>query len=302
MDKYKNSIAVQGSHNHLMAFIKDLQDIGYTEYVGPGDHLDFVVTYRDGRYCKRNHDCGYDILTLPNEWEKAIKLASEVKVEEPFKVSDWVKCKPGFSNTGHYDGPNYGGAGYLEGRVFKIDAINFLSHGDLAVATSKEFSHGVFLKALEKPTKEEIESHLISEAEKKGFVKGAKVNVREGLGCIPGTHTISSLEVDDITGTIIRVKFVSGYASHLDYIELLPSTPQIKIGGKEVVFGVETVAILGKEVFGSNFIDTHKALTPLIKHGIKIQGIQVKTCDGAEFLVSVDHIKTIAEHFQGGKP
>jgi hypothetical protein len=93
-----------------------------------------------------------------------------------------------------------------------------------------------------KITKEEIESHLIKEAEKKGFVKGAKV--KEGIiqeiyffPTMPvGKHSDQIREYEKVNGVNFLVIVTEWFSTPLKECELLPSHPSITINGYKAEF------------------------------------------------------------------
>lgn len=90
--------------------------------------------------------------------------------------------------------------------------------------------------SLRKATASEIKAHLRKEADKKGFVKGAKVNQRAayyGSGCvfiIDDTNFIYDPESDNLS--------IGGYGIYNTgkWAEILPSHPHIEVNGYKAEF------------------------------------------------------------------
>src|SRR5690554_5438238 len=92
MKKFKNKLAVKGSKSLLKAFVEELKELGY-EGDGISDRYDWVSNIdtvltnygkKIGNYGYHNHTAGSEsILILPQDWDKALKLAAEVEKEIP---------------------------------------------------------------------------------------------------------------------------------------------------------------------------------------------------------------------------
>lgn len=67
---------------------------------------------------------------------------------EKFKVGDKVRCKPGFTKS-----EQGGGAGYQEGKEFKIGHIWGIKDD---IAAKDNLSKGVYFRALEYATPKEL--------------------------------------------------------------------------------------------------------------------------------------------------
>jgi hypothetical protein len=120
---------------------------------------------------------------------EALKLSAK---EEEFKVGDWVKL---ISNGGCYNR-------HRIGDVIKITGIEEHKIHDEILSGG----YGYLSKSdLRKATTSEIETHLISEAEKKGFVKGAKVNHEGSVYTIEELNYVTELGNSKCVDNYIKV-------------------------------------------------------------------------------------------------
>jgi hypothetical protein len=206
-------------------------------------------------------------MTKIEELEEKIKRHSEVSQiltkqleelklsvkEEEFKVGDYVFILDKHDSK------------YNNGEVVKIARMSELRKG----FSNTEFywlytetggNDIVLSKNTRKATKEEIESHLISEAEKKGFVKGAKVKViKDGHNASDfnsikgkGVYTFHNWRETDfiLTGEakiykwnneeyILCWELAKDGIKYFVYdraLELIPSHPSITINGYKAEF------------------------------------------------------------------
>lgn len=116
MKKFKNSICVQGTHILIEAFAKELLNLGYKDCTI--DRVNFIscTTYnsKDGINdsffnCRDSYDktlgmSGAIHLVLPQDWNRALELASELEEEMP----EYVEITDGF------------GCWYKTGEIYKI--------------------------------------------------------------------------------------------------------------------------------------------------------------------------------------
>jgi hypothetical protein len=80
-----------------------------------------------------------------NESQDGLDWIKDVSDEWEPKVGNKFICKPGFSGD---IGNNYGGAGYVEGRVYTIESISNGKY-DLILFTVEMDGHGVYKAAAE---------------------------------------------------------------------------------------------------------------------------------------------------------
>lgn len=174
-----------------------------------------------------------EIKKLKSEFNSRVEeLEKKVVKEEEFKVGDWVKwsgCNP---------------------RVGKILGKCPSFNDSWQVSTPGTSCSEVHLR---KATPLEIESHLIKEAEKKGFVRGAKVYpVNAGSKNITyhleqkkyDWTTINKDDPREIIGFVlhdnrlfVRIKGTADYKIYdLDHMAIVPPHPQIKLGQYDVEF------------------------------------------------------------------
>jgi hypothetical protein len=190
---------------------------------------------------------------------EALKLSAK---EEEFKVGDWVTMTD-----------NYCGL-LTEGCVYQI--LKRQSEGEKYWILDHERSgqKSSYLAPKEsqfrKATLEEIETHLISEAEKKGFVKGAKVKVTKKTddGYLKATEgaTEKILGLFNDEGQIHKFTLFNNklYATlcstainavSLECLELIPSHPQITVNGYTAEFKEDRVKFGCAEIDKNLFID-----------------------------------------------
>lgn len=167
-----------------------------------------------------------------------IRLAGE-KEEEEFKVGDWVHMVKTNIEHSYKDS---------DGRLGQVVAVYL---GKLSEYQVKNINGlNIWCHKIRKATPEEIEKHLIQEAEKKGFVKGAKVKVNNGIeGSVYDANTKVWLKSDsrnerEILGfrllnneLLIRLSIASDYIFYKqEILNLVPSHPQIEINGYKAEF------------------------------------------------------------------
>lgn len=236
MKQFKNSLSVTGSKSLLKAFSEELEIIGYKKEKTSGDfnwiknpsHLLTNFDRAEDCFGFHNHSGGIPDkinLTLPSDWSRALELAAE-EVKEEFKVGDWI-----VSLT---DRPTY----RKKGDVFKIYDIS-----DRCIYYTSNTNGDCSEFRLATPS--EIEKFLIGEAEKKGFVKGAKVR-KKADNSIHTIHKLSYGYIGNGRCSSDKVQVHYGICvMDIDYFELLPSTPQIEKCGYKAKF----------ETWGLNFND-----------------------------------------------
>lgn len=175
MKNYKNYFSVKGSQSLLKAFAEELETLGYTFYRSfDTDQPNLLVIYGNkGCNVVKNTYAHYEIngdksygdqlLHLPQDWDEALRLASEEEVIE-CKVGDWVITKKDSRSSQGSD---------VSGKPVKIRNL------DSSTCTSEmDYFHikdsygGIWLIDIERfATEVEIEEYLIKEARSK-FKKG----------------------------------------------------------------------------------------------------------------------------------
>jgi hypothetical protein len=309
MKQFKNSISVTGSQSLLKAFAEELKVIGYKcSYEDPNKRIEHVQKWNPHIWVNHNDSCDVfnsgeftiadnrgssikTLLSLPSDWEKAIQLASEIK-EEEFKVGDWIIGKTGM---------------YPE----KVKLIEEIEGNRLCY----DEWNGCLKEHARKATKEEIENHLIEEAQKKGFVKGAKVNLISGKSRKCYSHNgyvledyewygvqrnreIAELKVSTDNTVVIRLTCDGSLFTDIASFELLPSTPHIvkcnyKAELPEWGLNFNNCAHFDKQMF----IDLAKIFNYCYTYNNRaIESIKIGKAD-----FTAKEVIEIAEHFEGGK-
>jgi hypothetical protein len=289
MKQFKNTFSVSAkSRALLLAFQKDLFDREFKR-LGEDSFEDrkvntLIINRLNGHVQTAINERVGNHLELENSYGKALELAAELK-EEEFKVGDWV----------YWSGSNKG--------VYKItDKCRAFSD---SWQVNNDPQTSMCETNLRKATDSEIESYLLKEAEKKGFVKGAEV-VHE---CSPYTIKGYILIHKDYLGSGSTQRYFNKKGIHLaidsgpftfpvDECTLLPSDPQIVIAGKSVEFKDDDVIIHGKGVAKRFWVEQNDIIENMKERGIKIKGVLASTCSGEEFLVTTNQIEEIANHFQ----
>jgi hypothetical protein len=294
----KNQITVCGRVSLLKAFVEELNAIGYTEYRGPGDEKIYLATYADGRYCFRNHDCGNTIYHLPNDWHRALELASET-LEEEFKVGDWVMCKEDHSRS------------FTKGKLYKVrEPMTGLYSLGIEEDDKGSKDNGWAHKFFRKTTPEEIEKHLMDQvrakykegqkvAGKRSYSKGAINSLTKEVRPVGGTirlaHYIDSFDQLWIDGGVNNICIYEKG----EWSEIISSTPQIeKCGYKgeftETGLNFNNCARFDKQLF----IDLSKIFKYKYSNSNR-EIISIKT-GKADF--TKEEVIEIAKHFEGGNP
>lgn len=227
-----------------------------------------------------------EILEVSEKQKNILKEIEELKAnkEEEFKVGDWAYS---LNDSLPYR---------AKGSILKITDVgndNYLSYTDLKGETTS-----IGGKNFRKATVEEIEKHLIEEAEKKGFVKGAKVKHDESQ------YTIDSIKYVTKLGNSGSVdKYFKAHGNHLkvcsgcisvplDECELLPSHPIIEINGWTVKFNEDSVTVGCQKIDRAYIKDLHSTIVAWNNNNPKIKFIQFSGYD-----VSVKQIEEIANHY-----
>jgi hypothetical protein len=159
-----------------------------------------------------------------------LKLSAK---EEEFKVGDYAKIgEPAL-------GDNLCNLYFEKDQIIKITGQDTNFSIGLGKWVWEEKGKEVSVSSLLKPTNAEIESHLISEAEKKGFVKGAKVKGKS-YGNSPFEATIDKVTISFGTQYLFQLwhKNESEFwgIKDLSDAELIPSHPSITINGYKAEF------------------------------------------------------------------
>ncbi len=211
-----------------------------------------------------------------------LKLSAK---EEEFKVGDYlIQTK------------NFVGQSSKEGAISILTAVDKeYYYLDWLCDKSNGQMNGAYNKnGLRKATVEEIEKHLISEAEKKGFVKGAKAKSPH-----LGEFTIYEIAFRNYGGKSDEINIWSSpdeCRCFLDSAELIPSHPSIVIGGEyNIEFKEDYINIGCKTIPSHEIINLNHALKAWNSckqsHG-EIECVQI---NGYE--ISVKQIEEIAKHY-----
>jgi hypothetical protein len=160
-----------------------------------------------------------------------------------------------------------------------------------------------------KATTEEISSHLISEAEKKGFVKGAKVKAkgrntrncyshqdftlqdRQWYSDISGE--IEEVRISKCNNVVIRLKSDVTLFLEASSFELIPSHPLIQIGKYQVEFKEDFITVGCKSINAPKIINLKKA----IKEWNDCSSEVIRSLDIQGNTVTVEQIEEIAKHY-----
>jgi hypothetical protein len=167
MKNFKNKLAITGSKTLKVAFIQELESLGYKLNENNGDtaftsYIQVNQYGGNGTYsCHCNAVHGYDlssvtVLTLPQDWDLALKLAADhTKVlSEPGK---WYFNGNGKTLFLENEKGNYR-SGFNASGDWVDDSIGNAADNNLRLATKKE-----------------VEEALFNEARKRGFVAGVTI-------------------------------------------------------------------------------------------------------------------------------
>lgn len=225
--KYKNPACIIGEQHHLEAFVKDLEKIGYTQrelnkYARNkwerAEVLSINYDNNNGMYGfhSENHTKSKEF-NLPQDWKSALEYVSELEPEQPkWEVGDYFK----HANM-----------------VFKITKLTecnvYVDGGNIEYSSIKELNEFTITKL----APQEIESHLIKEAEKKGFVKGAKVRYLDTTPNIiqeielydlikQGSYAVCTYAEKEKYFLVIKDRSIT---IPLPECTLVPSHPEIKV-------------------------------------------------------------------------
>lgn len=316
MKKFKNNINVKGFGRHIEAFIGDLITLGYEDL--PGNitraHIinkeEILFVYKTGKFSSMHMDNSHPTYTLPDQWSEALKAAAEVE-EEAYKEGDWVLANG-------YDIVREGNG--FSGRVFSklyppnMDGKKTTSGMLPGEAEFCVFAQGRFRNILKshierKATEEEIKNHLIEEANKKGFVVGARFRHAAGFEyTIEGFKLITD-DATDTTGSELTSAHFKTHGIHLaicfsrscliplERTTLVPSHPSITINGYEAKF----------EDWGLDFnngcakIDKYliKNICHVINNGYENGNKNITSVKIGAGEFTADQIKEIAEYYAG---
>jgi hypothetical protein len=219
-------------------------------------------------------------------------LALKEKEEKEFKVGDWVIVKD-YAEANEGNGVLKTGAYRLEEKTKEATGCNWDETDFQVSAPSKvkiKRSHIIRFA-----TEDEIKNFLLAEAEKKGFVKGAKV--KTALGNI---RTVGG-ELEYVASED-RLRFL--YSEETDarpniyfqgkWAELLPSTPSIEIGQYKVEFFDNHIKVGCKTMY-SYAIKRFNGAVEQWNSGMHGAPISEVTICG--FPVSVKKLSEISNHF-----
>jgi hypothetical protein len=230
-----------------------------------------------------------------------LKLSAK---EEEFKVGDWVvNIDLVLWNSAADGAKNYRSKEPFVGR---ISTIGFCK-------TTKQLAYSINIdgnccgkskEQIRRATQLEIENFLISEAEKKGFVKGAKVRDKthsnteeiEYLFIQCTTHRLAKCPPKDFSECEASAQLKNSGWVFLSECELIPSHPSITINGKQVEFFDNHIKVGCKTIYSDSIKRLYGAVSQWNSNttGVPIHGIDF-TSDGA--IVSSNDLRQISEHF-----
>jgi hypothetical protein len=249
MKQFKNSLLVTSDYPELIeAAEKALNEVGYKTVDIFDKESNMLVAFSGGEIQIGNNIVSEKTaikLSLPSQWHELKRLAAELK-EEEFKVGDWVVCLSGSSS-------------FTEGKLYKVrelkDSIGNLGiEKDDAGSSTNGKTHRYWRLASDS----EIESHLIKEAEKKGFVKGAKIKNWTGVEVIITGFRYANKSYS-FGYNALFVKDNTGAESHISSVELLPSTPQITIAKRSVEFFDNHIKLGCQTISAESILRLHAA-------------------------------------------
>jgi hypothetical protein len=196
MKKFKNSLNIAGSSALLSALRNELITIGYkdiTEEHGFKAPFKGLTTYTNNKCCLRgNYNSTYGDsnpieLTLPQDWDKAIQLASEVEEEVP----EYVKVIAAYNGSSGW---------WIPGDIYKVNSWK-LTEGKGLHATFTQINnrtngwsedsfntYNTWKKYFIPATKKEFDAQelefkkkeLIEEAKRRGYKEGIKIILIRG--------------------------------------------------------------------------------------------------------------------------
>lgn len=167
--KLKNQLAIKGDRVLLEALAIKFVELGLTPNIDTGkydwliwnkDSTVYLRTYTNGEYAYHSHYSSYSevLLELPQDWNKALELAAEVEKVE-LEVGKWYKHQSAVCRVDSLDGSYPKGTG--------VSILGSWGSGINMYNGTNDWKPA---------TEEEIEAVLTKEANKRGFVKGVKVN------------------------------------------------------------------------------------------------------------------------------
>jgi hypothetical protein len=242
---------------------------------------------------------------IESELSELKALALKEKEEKEFKVGDWVIIIDYSADTSCPTHVN-GDTGIIKS-INKVDAkVEVAGKG---TANYGDYKGSSFGKRFRKATPEEIEKHLIEQAEKKGFVKGASVvSIAHGgsasiIGNVFLYRDVTKFFPNASTsyyGEDKQYAICVNYSCHrgwdfLDKIKLLPSTPQIEINGYKAEFKEWGISFNGgcAKISKEVFIQLAKSCNGAINDDNRtLESVKIGK---GEF--TRDQIKEIATHF-----
>lgn len=175
--KYKNYFSVTGPESLLIVFSEELKKLGYVPSDHSGEPEEFLTIYGksakyegkmdDNKYCYHPFSYGNECLNLPENWNRALQLASE-ETSPMYKKGDWVITKEDSESLLGQD---------LAGTPIKIKNISHESkHGASFKGVFNEEYIGMWMHDIERyATETEIKNYLVEECDKR-FNAGDSIN------------------------------------------------------------------------------------------------------------------------------
>jgi hypothetical protein len=249
-----------------------------------------------------------ELISHREQGDLLAKKLEELKLsakEEEFKVGDYYKAsqhgKDNLSKTSHPWAYN--------GTIFRLLKFDDTKNDIGRINLISECGEEICPSWLEKATLEEIETHLIKEAEKKGFVKGAKVKAkgrntrncyshqdftlqdRQWYSDISGE--IEEVRISKCNNVVIRLKSDVTLFLEASSFELIPSHPLIQIGKYQVEFKEDFITVGCKSINAPKIINLKKA----IKEWNDCSSEVIRSLDIQGNTVTVEQIEEIAKHY-----
>lgn len=184
--------------------------------------------------------------------EKELAKLKELAKSGIFKVGCYFK----HSQYGKSNLMKVGNPEVHKDKIYKLKRFDSRKNCSGDYNLISECNYEVAPMWVELATPSEIESHLLQEAEKKGFVKGAKVTYSKHAGseeidylfiqCT--THRLAKCPPKDYSNCDVAIQLKNNGWAFLSECELLPSCPQITVGGHKVEFKIDHIVVGCTEV------------------------------------------------------